>query len=72
MLKDVRSMEWESSERQLDSRWCEPIIKDEIREAIKKMANRKVEGPDQIPVEVLKCLDEKRLKWLTRLFNSDC
>jgi len=31
---------------------CGHIIKDEIKEASKKMTSGKAEGPDQIPVEV--------------------
>jgi len=48
---------------------CEPISKDEIKETLKKMANGKVEGQDQILVEVWKCLDEEGLKCLAELFN---
>ena len=33
------------------------------------MTNGKVEGSDQIPVEVWKCLGEDGLEWLTELFN---
>ena len=33
------------------------------------MTNGKVEGPDQILVEVWKCLGEEGLKWLAELFN---
>ena len=33
------------------------------------MANGKAEGPDQIPVEVWKCLGEAGLEWLSELFN---
>jgi len=33
------------------------------------MTNGKVEGPDQIPVKVWKCLGEEGLKWLAELFN---
>jgi len=33
------------------------------------MTNRKVGGPDQIPVEVWKCLGEEGLKWLAKIFN---
>ena len=51
-LEDFRSRDQESSERHPDSRLCEPISKDEIKETLKKMANGKVGGLDQIPVEV--------------------
>ena len=33
------------------------------------MSNEKVEGLDQISVEVQKCLGEEGLKWLTEFFN---
>lgn len=69
MMEDFRSRIRESSESQLDPHFCEPISKDEIKESLRKMTNGKVEGPDQIPVEVWKCLREERLKWLAELFN---
>jgi len=36
---------------------------------MRKMPNGKAEGPDQIPVEVWKCLGEEGLEWLTELSN---
>jgi len=68
VMVDSRSRERESSENLLDPHLGEPISKDEIKE-MKKMSNGKVEGPDQIPVEVWKCLDEEELKWLAELLN---
>jgi len=52
VMEDFQSRERESSESQFEPRLCEPISKDEIKEALKKMSNGKVEGLDQIPVEV--------------------
>ena len=34
------------------------IIKEEVRENMKRMKNGKAVGPDEIPVEVRKCLGE--------------
>ena len=67
-----RSRSRESSESQLDPRFCEPINKDEINESLRKMRNGKVEGPDQITVEVWKYLGEEGLKCLVELFNIIC
>jgi len=53
----------------VDPRECGHISKDEIKEAMRKMPNEKAEGPDQIPVEVWKCLGEEGLEWLLELFN---
>ena len=69
MVVDFRSWSRESSESQLDPRFSEPVSKNEIKESLGKMTNGKVEGPDQIPVEVWKCLGEEGLKWLVELFN---
>jgi len=52
VMEDFRSRKRESSARRLDPRLCEPINKLEIKETLKKMTNEKIEGPNQIPVEV--------------------
>ena len=50
------------------------IAKEEIREALKKMANGKAVGPDQISIEVWKFMGEVGLEWLTELLaqSSHC
>ncbi|KAK3570552.1 hypothetical protein QTP86_022502 [Hemibagrus guttatus] len=45
------------------------IRKDEVRKALKRMKSRKAVGPDDIPVEVWKCLGEAAVEFLTSLFN---
>ncbi|KAK3555075.1 hypothetical protein QTP86_007970 [Hemibagrus guttatus] len=46
------------------------IRKDEVRKALKRMKSReKGVGPDDIPVEVWKCLGEAAVEFLTSLFN---
>ena len=47
----------------------ESICKEEVRENMKRMKNGKAVGPDDIPVEVWKCLGESALKFLTKLYN---
>ena len=47
----------------------ESISKEEVRENIQRMKNGKAVGPDDIPVEVWKCLGESALKFLTKLYN---
>ena len=68
-MEDSRSREWECGERRIDLRECGHINNDEIKEALRKIPNEKAEDPDQIPVEVWKCLGEEALEWLTKLFN---
>ncbi|KAK3511055.1 hypothetical protein QTP70_029373, partial [Hemibagrus guttatus] len=45
------------------------IRKDEVRKALKGMKSGKAVGPDDIPVEVWKCLGEAGVEFLTSLFN---
>ncbi|KAK3537962.1 hypothetical protein QTP70_024796 [Hemibagrus guttatus] len=45
------------------------IRKDEVRKASKRMKSGKAVGPDDIPVEVWKCLGEAAVEFLTSLFN---
>ncbi|KAK3555042.1 hypothetical protein QTP86_006366, partial [Hemibagrus guttatus] len=45
------------------------IRKDEVRNALKRMKSGKAVGPDDIPVEVWKCLGEAAVEFLTSLFN---
>ena len=47
----------------------ESISKEEVRENMQMMKNGKAVGPDDIPVEVWKCLGESALKFLTKLYN---
>ena len=36
------------------------------------MIKNKAVGPDELPIEVWKCMGEMGIKFLTRLFNQDC
>ncbi|KAK3573071.1 hypothetical protein QTP86_012282 [Hemibagrus guttatus] len=53
-----------SVERKVDK-----IRKDEVRKALKRMKSGKAVGPEDIPVEVWKCLGEAAVEFLTSLFN---
>ncbi|KAK3554979.1 hypothetical protein QTP86_002411 [Hemibagrus guttatus] len=45
------------------------IRKDEVRRALKRMKSGKAVGPDDIPVEVWKCLGEPAVEFLANLMN---
>ncbi|KAK3572520.1 hypothetical protein QTP86_034308 [Hemibagrus guttatus] len=45
------------------------IRKDEVRKALKRLKSGKAVGPDDIPVEVWKCLGEAAVEFLASLFN---
>ncbi|MCJ8740989.1 hypothetical protein PDJAM_G00065450 [Pangasius djambal] len=62
--REKRVEEVTSVEQKVDK-----IIKDEVRKALKRMKSGKAVGPDDIPVEVWKCLGEAAVEFLTSLFN---
>ena len=41
----------------------------EIGEALKRMKRCKAMGPNGIPIEVWRCLGDRAIVWLTKLFN---
>ena len=45
------------------------ISREEVKNALRRMKKGKAVGPDELPVEVWKCMGEMRIKFLTRLFN---
>ena len=46
------------------------VSKTEVRSVLKRMKSGKAFGPDDIPVEVWKCLGEVAVEFLTRTFNK--
>ena len=45
------------------------VSREEVKNALRKMKKGKAIGPDELPVEVWKCMGKMRIKFLTRLFN---
>ena len=45
------------------------ISREEIKNALRRTKKGKAVGPDELPVEVWKCMREMGIKFLTRLFN---
>ncbi|XP_019241864.1 PREDICTED: uncharacterized protein LOC109221887 [Nicotiana attenuata] len=49
--------------------YCRDIEVDEVMEAMRKMRRGRATGPDEIPVELWRCVGRAGLEWLTGLFN---
>ena len=62
--RERRENEGERVNLEVDS-----ISKEEVRENMQRMKNGKAVGPDDIPVQVWKCLGESALKFLRKLYN---
>ena len=45
------------------------VRREKVKNALRRMKKDKAVGPDELPVEVWKCMGEMRITFLTRLFN---
>ena len=45
------------------------VSREEVKNALRRMKKSKAAGPDELPVEVWKCMRKMGIKFLTRLFN---
>ena len=45
------------------------VSREEVKNALRRMKKGKAVGPDELPVEVWKCIGKMGIKFLTRLFN---
>ena len=45
------------------------VSREEVKNALRRMKKGKAIGPDELPVEVWKCMGEMGIKFLTKLFN---
>jgi len=50
----------------------EAFTEAEVRSALKKMKNGKAVGPDNLPIEVWKCLGEEGITFLCEMLNKIC
>ena len=45
------------------------VSREEVKNALRRMKKGKAVGPDELPVEVWKCMGKIRIEFLTKLFN---
>ena len=45
------------------------VSREEMKNALRRMKKGKAVGPDELPIEVWKCMEKMGIKFLTRLFN---
>ena len=46
------------------------VSREEVKNALRRMKKGKAVGSDELPIEVLKCMGEMEIEFLTRLFNK--
>ena len=47
------------------------VSREEVKNAVRRMKKNKAVGPDELPVEVWKCMGEMGIKFLTRLLMGE-
>jgi len=68
--ENPREAREEVQEYNLDE--IEAFTEAEVRSALKKMKNGKAVGPDNLPIEVWKCLGEEGITFLCEMLNKIC
>jgi hypothetical protein len=68
-MRRLRTIELDDS-IDTNRRFVRRIKESEVKEALKKMKTGKALGPDDIPIEVWRCLGDITIVWLTKLFNT--
>ena len=63
------TLELDDSFDDTNGRFVRRIQEAEIGETLKRMKGGKAMGPDDIPIEVWRCLGDRAIVWLTNLFN---
>jgi hypothetical protein len=63
------SIELGISSDDLNRQFVHRIQEYEVKDALKRMKEGKVMGPDGIPIEVWRSLGDIAIVWLTKLFN---
>ena len=63
--RDLRTKEAEVVNEEVN---C--VSREEVKNTLRRMKKGKVFGPDELPVEVWKCMEEMGIEFLTRLFNK--
>ena len=62
--RDLRTEEAEMVNEEVN---C--VISEEVKNALRRMKKGKAVGPDELPVEIWKCMGKMGIKFLIRLFN---
>ena len=70
LLNEDNQREQRAEETPENAGTVEEITKDKVRTALRRMKNGKAVGPDGIPVEAWKCLEEEGVEWLAKISNN--
>ena len=69
LMNEENNRESKTEEAEVVNEEVNCVSREEVKNALRRMKKGKAAGPDELPVEVWKCMGEMGIKFLTRLFN---
>ena len=69
LMNEENNREPRTEEAEVVNEEVNCVSREEVKNALIRMKKCKAAGPDELPVEVWKCMGEMGIEFLTRLFN---
>ena len=67
-MNEENDRELRTEEAEVVNKELNCVNREEVKNALRKMKKGKAVGPDELPVEVCKCMGGMGIKFLTKLF----
>ena len=69
LMNEENNREPRTEEAEVVNEEVNYVSREEVKNALRRMKKGKVVGPDELPIEVWKCMGKMGIKFLTRMFN---
>ena len=69
LMNEENNRDPRTEEAEMVNKEVNCISREEVKNALRKMKKSEVAGPNELPVEVWKCMGKMGIEFLTRLFN---
>ena len=69
LINEENNRDSRTEEAEVVNKEVNCVGREEVKNALRRMKKGKAVGPNELPVEVWKCMEEIRIKFFTRLFN---
>ena len=69
LMNEENNREPRTEEAEVVNEEVNCVSREEVKNALRRMKKGKAVGPDELAVEIWKCMGEMGIKFLTRLFN---
>ena len=69
LMNEENNREPRTEEAEVVNEEVNCVSREEVKNALRRMKKGKAVGPDELPVEVWKCIEKMGIEFLTRLFN---